>query len=160
MLLTVVTSLFSSSSSYWNHVYHIYNDYMCYIGHYFVLYDIISFSFLGQFQASLDHFMVFLIISIMVSIILNSFGHFTSFHFYVLFISWPFLCVSVPFLGISEHFWYDVYCSEQFLGYFKSFHSLVFVSWLVWGIFSQFLGVSKHFWYNVYYSEHFSGHFT
>ena len=51
------------------------------------------------------------------------FYYITSFHF---LISQPFQVISGLLLGISEHFYYDFYCSQYFICCFASCHFLFF----------------------------------
>ena len=57
-----------------------------------------------------------------------------------IFISWPFLGIFGTFPGISDKFYHNVYCPEEYLHHFTSFHAVThFLSFLFLGSFWAFL---------------------
>ena len=61
------------------------------------------------------------------------------------------------FPGVSNHFYFDIYFSEHFLGHFTLFCiTLLFCHFHFLSASGPFLGISEHFWYSIYCSEHLS----
>ena len=91
----------------------------------------------------------------MTFIILNSFRPFCIISLCVIFISWPFLGIYRPFLGVTYHPKYEIYQCKQFSGCFASFPFCLWyfsmINMFICLVFLLFFHITFEYWFHLVY---------